>query len=77
MHPQDAIDRLEPMTEDLIAKKPSIMSTRQLFPKIVADKHGDAVLRFGAALGQGFVVEMQLSASRPAPAAGACKQSQG
>jgi len=74
MHPQDAIDLLEPMTKDpvdfvrqgafislsmiLVQQSdaaPSLTSTRQLFSKIVADKHEDAMSRFGAALGQGFI----------------------
>ena len=34
---------------------PSLTSTRQLFSKIVADKHEDPMSRFGAALGQGLI----------------------
>lgn len=33
----------------------SLTSTRQLFSKIVADKHEDPISRFGAAIGQGLV----------------------
>lgn len=33
----------------------SLTSTRQLFAKVVSDKHEDPMSRFGAALGQGLI----------------------
>ena len=37
------------------AAAPSIVSTRALYSKTVANKHEDLMARFGAALGQGFI----------------------
>ena len=37
------------------ASSPSLASTRNLYQKIVADKHEDPMARFGAALGQGLI----------------------
>ena len=43
------------LVEQSEAASPSFASTRAKYAKVVADKHEDAVARFGAAIGAGFI----------------------